>query len=208
MWVTADPSVGVLVGVSATAQADGRYAVDLSLVADMVPLVELAEQVRERVRKRARGERLEEVLGSINVVFAYVVTAEEAAAAAEKEVEEKRGAEKLAPAAASAEQATGPTVHESAPAEPVEGGVAESVTGQGGAGPGGEERVAAPFAEATLAGRDAAALAVRQAALATDQAALAAKQAALAAEQAALAAGAGTPVPRYSHERAAEEQEE
>ena len=73
-------------------QADGRYAVDFSLVADMVPLPALADQVRERVRKRARGERLEELLGSINVEFAYVVTREElAAAAAEREVEEALG---------------------------------------------------------------------------------------------------------------------
>ena len=92
-------------GVSATAEADGRYAVDFSLVADMVPLPALADQVRERVRKRARGERLEELLGSINVEFAYVVTREElAAAVAEREVEEALAAEKLASAAASAEQ--------------------------------------------------------------------------------------------------------
>ena len=47
--VTADPPADPLVGVSATAQADGRYGIDLSLVADLVPLPELAEQVRERI---------------------------------------------------------------------------------------------------------------------------------------------------------------
>ena len=115
--VTADPLADPLVGVSAIAQADGRYAVDLSLVADMVPLHELAEQVRERVRKRARGERLEEVVGSINVDFAYVVTrAELAAAATDKEVEQARAAEKLALADASAKQTPQPTVAASVPA--------------------------------------------------------------------------------------------
>ena len=42
--VTADPPADPLVGVSATAEADGRYALDFSLVADMVPLPALAER--------------------------------------------------------------------------------------------------------------------------------------------------------------------
>ena len=206
--VTADPPTGPLIGVSATAQADGRYAVDLSLVADMVPLHELAEQVRERVRKRARGEQLEEVVGSINVDFAYVVTREElAAAAAEKEVEQARAAEKLALADASAKQTPQPRVAASVPGG---GGDTEAVTapGGGGAASGGEAGLAEPLAEGIPGGRDAAALAVRQATLATDQATLAAKQAALAAEQAALAARPGAALLPSSHERPTEGQEE
>lgn len=205
--VTADPPAGPLVGVSATAQADGRYGIDLSLVADMVPLPELAEQVRERVRKRTRGERLEELLGSINVDFAYVMTTEElAAAAAEREVEEARAAEKLAVPAASAKQTPGPTVAASAPEK---GSGADATAAQVGAGRAraGQRGVAEPSAEAMPGGRDAAALAVRQAALATDQAALAAKQAALAAEQAALVAGPGTTLAPHSRKRAGEEKE-
>jgi hypothetical protein len=201
--VTADPPADPLVGVSATAQADGRYAVDLSLVAGMVPLPALAEEVRERVRKRTRSERLEELLGSINVEFAYVVTREElAAAAAEREVEEALAAEKPALAAAGAEPAAGPIAAASAPTEA--GG--EAMTGPGEEPAGGEEAAPAePSAEA-IPGGDAAALAVRQAALATDQAALAAKQAALAAEQATLVAAPGTAVPPHSCERTIQEQ--
>jgi hypothetical protein len=168
--VTAEPASGALIGVLATAQSDGRYAVDLSLVADMVPLPPLAEEVRARVRQRVDGEQLGDVLGAVNVEFAYVVTAEEfAAAAAEQQSEEAILAEELAVGAAVAEE---------------------------GAWGSGSVKSEAP--EATPRGPDAgvatprrpdagAALAARQAALATDQAALAAKQAALAAELAALA---------------------
>jgi hypothetical protein len=173
----------------------------------MVPLHELAEQVRERVRKRARGERLEEVVGSINVDFTYVVTRDElAAAAADKEVEQMRAAEKLALANASAKQTPQPTDTASVPGG---GGGTEAVTapGGGGAARGGDAGVAEPFAEAIPGGGDAAALAVRQATLATDQATLAAKQAALAAEQAALAARPGAALLPSSPERATEEQE-
>lgn len=205
--VTADPPADPLVGVSATAQADGRYGIDLSLVADLVPLPELAEQVRERVRKRTRVERLEEVLGSINIDFAYVVTKEElAAAAAEKELERAAGAEKLALDTASAKQAREPTVAASAPEG---GGGAEAITAEGEQPDrGGEAGLGKPSVEAPFPGRDAAALAVRQAALATDQAALAAKQAALAAEQAALTARPGTALAPHSPDPATEEQKE
>lgn len=184
--LTADPPSGPLFGVLATAQADGRYAVDLSLVAEMVPLPELAEEVRGRVRTRARVEQLEDVLGSINVEFVYVATAEEVAvAAAEKRVEE---------AAESATPESGG----------VEGEIPEAAAAQERARPAnqGEQRLR-PFLEATPPGPDAAALAAQQAALATDQAALAAKQAALAAEQAALAALPGPALPSLGSERAA-----
>lgn len=182
--VTADPASGPLIGVLASAQSDGRYAADLSLVADMVPLLALAAEVRARVRKRVDGEQLGDVLGAVNVEFASVVTAEEfAVAAAEQEVEEAILAEELAAGAAMAEEAArgSGSIKGEAPeavAAPVRAGVA----------PEGERRLAAPTGGATPRGPDAAAaLAAQQAALATDQAALAAKQAALAAEQAALA---------------------
>lgn len=201
--VTADPPADLLVGVSATAQADGRYAVDLSLVADMVPLPALAEEVRERVRKRTRGERLEELLGSINVEFAYVVTKEElAAAVAEGEVEQALAAEKVASPAASGEPAPRPIVAASAPEE----AGAEEMTGRSEEPPGdGEAGLAEASAEA-IPGGGAVALAVRQAALATDQAALAAKQAALAAEQATLVAGPGAAVPLDSSKSMTQEE--
>jgi hypothetical protein len=179
--VTGDPASGPLIGVSVTAQSDGRYAIDLSLVADMVPLPTLAEEVRARVHRRADGEQLGNVLGAVNVEFAYVVSAEEfAASVAAQQVEDAIVVEELAAGAATAEEAAkasapGPgSVRREAP---------EAV-----AAPEGERLLGAPAADATPRGPDAAAvLAARQAALATDQAALAAKQAALAAEQAALA---------------------
>jgi hypothetical protein len=208
--VTADPPAAPLLGVSATAQADGRYAVDLSLVADMVPLPALADQVRERVRKRAQDERLEEVLGSIDVEFAYVATREEiAAAAAEREVEEALAAEKLASAAAGAEQTPQPklaaasaeqTPQPTAPISAAAGVGEDTMNAQSG-----EPSVAEPSVAAGAGGDDTT-LAVRQAALATDQAALAAKQAALAAEQAALVAGPEA-LPPHSRQRVPKEGE-
>jgi hypothetical protein len=186
--VTADPASGPLIGVSATAQSDGRYAIDLSLVADMVPLPALAEEVRSGVRRRADGEQLGSVLGAVNVEFASVVTAEEfAAAAAVQQVEETILAEELAAGAAIAQEAAeatapGPgSLSQEAP-EPVAAPASAAVAAEG------ERLLEAPAAGPTPRRSDAAAvLAARQAALATDQAALAAQQAALAAEQAALA---------------------
>jgi len=201
--VTADPASGPLIGVLATSQSDGRYAADLSLVADMVPLPALAEEVRARVRKRVDGEQLGDVLGAVNVEFAYVVTAEEfAATAAEHQIEEAILAEELAAGAAIAEEAArgSGSIKGEAPeavAAPARAGVA----------PEGERRFGALAAEATRRAPDAGAvLAARQAALATDQAALAAKQAALAAEQAALAGeraalAAEPPLPSLEGER-------
>lgn len=187
--VTADPDSGPLIGVLVTAQSDGRYAADLSLVADMVPLPALAEEVRARVRRRVDDDELGDVLGVVNVEFAYVVTADEfaAAIAAEQQVEEAILVEELGAVAAIAEEC-----------DEVGARGSGSVTGEArgrvaaassaGIGAEGERRLGAPAGEATHGGRDAAAaLAARQAALATDQAALAAQQAALAAEQAALA---------------------
>jgi hypothetical protein len=182
--VTADPTFGPLIGVLATAQSDGRYAVDVSLVADMVPLPALAEAVRARVRKRMDGEQLGDELGVVNVEFAHVVTAEEfAATVAEQQIEEAIVAEERAAAVAIAEEGTrgSGSVKGEAPeavAEPAPAGAVSE----------GEPRLGPLAAGATPGGPDAdAALAARQAALATDQAVLAAKQAALAAEQAALA---------------------
>ena len=132
----------------------------------------------ERVRT-ALGERLEELLGSINVEFAYVVTREElAAAVAEREVDEALAAEKLALAAASAEQTPQPKLAAgSAEQTPRRTVAASAAVGVGEAAmnaQGGEASLPEPSAEAS-AGGDGAAIAVRQAALATDQAALAAK---------------------------------
>ncbi len=187
--VTADPDSGPLIGVLVTAQSDGRYAVDLSLVADLVPLPALGEEVRARASRRVGDEELGDVLGVVNVEFASVVTADEfaAAIAAEQEVDEAILAEELGVVAAIAEEAAEVGARGSGT---VTGEARGRVAAPSSAGTGteGERRLAAPAGEATPRGPDAAAaLAARQAALATDQAALAAQQAALAGEQAALA---------------------
>lgn len=75
--VTSDPSAGLLRGVSVTAQADGRYEVDLRLVTRVVPLLPLGEEVRRRVRERARLDGLADQLGTVSVEVARVLTPEE-----------------------------------------------------------------------------------------------------------------------------------
>lgn len=88
MRVTADPPAGLIRGVSVIAQADGRYAVDLCLVASVVPLVALGEQVRRRVQASARRDGLADQLGTVNVEFARLLMPEEA----RRESEGARGA--------------------------------------------------------------------------------------------------------------------
>ena len=102
--VTADPPAGRLRGVSVIAQADGRYAVDLRLVARMVPLVALGEEVRRRVQASAGRRGLADRLGAVNVEFARLLTAAEARrdtvnVSAEPEAPAP-GARRLAPATA------------------------------------------------------------------------------------------------------------
>jgi hypothetical protein len=86
--VTADPPAGPLRGVSVIAQADGRYAVDLRLVARIVPLVALGEEVRRRVQASAGRDGLADRLGSVNVEFARLLTPGEA----RREIEHARAA--------------------------------------------------------------------------------------------------------------------
>ncbi|MBV9944824.1 MAG: hypothetical protein JO262_22055 [Solirubrobacterales bacterium] len=187
--VTADPPSGMLVGVSVTALPDGRYGVDLSLIAELVSLPELADEVRRRVLERAERDQVADVVGSINVEFPYVMTREEIAAAAaslEREAE-GRVSEELA-AAALLEAEAGAAAGEPAATAPTEAPDAVAAPGPT-AAPVAERRGADPGAEASPPGAAVSAIAAQQAAIATDQAALAAKQAALAAEQAALAVG-------------------
>ena len=66
--VTGDAG-GLLVGVMATAQADGRYEIDLRLVARLVPLAALGEEIRKRVIAAARRSGLDGQLGNVNVEF-------------------------------------------------------------------------------------------------------------------------------------------
>jgi hypothetical protein len=101
--LTDDPPAGVLRGIAVIAQADGRYSVDLCLVAGIVPLIELAAEVRRRVQARVAREGLADQLGDINVQFSAVRSADEIAARSARELAaqaEARGA-----AAAGAEHA-------------------------------------------------------------------------------------------------------
>lgn len=72
--VTADTDGALLRGVSVTAQADGRYSVDLRLVCAIVPLGALSEQVRRRVHAGARRADLGHRLGAVNIEIAHVRT--------------------------------------------------------------------------------------------------------------------------------------
>ncbi len=74
--VTAD-GPELLVGVSANAEANGRYAIDLRLLARWVPLWPLADHVRARVHTAAARAGLAASLGSVDVEFIDVLTAEE-----------------------------------------------------------------------------------------------------------------------------------
>lgn len=204
--VTSDPPAGLLVGVSVIAQPDGRYGVDLSLIAEMVSLPELAEQVRARVRERARRGGLARDLGSINVEFASVKTREElvtAAAAAERQADALAAQERRLTAGteAAAEAIAGQT-DAVAPTDVPEAAIVE---GPAGGQPATEQRGFAPGEAMPVGG--AAAIAARLAALATDQAALAARQAVLAAEQAALVAEPTSPTARPAGAAAAESDE-
>ena len=86
-YLTADEPDGVLRGVSVIAEADGRYAVDLCLIAGIVPLIELADEVRRRVRARAERDGVADRVGEINVEFARVLSEAEILAEAEAQAQ-------------------------------------------------------------------------------------------------------------------------
>ncbi len=65
-WVTEVEGERVA-GVVAAAQADGRYAVALHLVARPVPLHQLAERIRDRVLRSADRAGLGPSVGTIHV---------------------------------------------------------------------------------------------------------------------------------------------
>jgi hypothetical protein len=76
--VTADLSAGLLLrGVSVTAEADGRYAIDLRLLARVVPLVPLGDEIERRVQARADRDGLADQVGPVRVEFARVLTPED-----------------------------------------------------------------------------------------------------------------------------------
>ena len=98
LCATSAGASGTVRGVAVVAQADGRYSIDLCLVAGIVPLLELADEVRRRVRTRADREGMADFLGELNVEFTRVMSAAEIA-------EEAAAREREARLAAQAEAA-------------------------------------------------------------------------------------------------------
>jgi hypothetical protein len=74
LWATVDAGE-ILKGVVATARPDGRFDVELHLVAEWPfgSLFALADQVRTRVQRAAARVGLDDLLGSITVGFEDVL---------------------------------------------------------------------------------------------------------------------------------------
>ena len=85
LCLAGDPQGGTLRGVSVIAQTGDRYSVDLCLIAGIVPLIELAAEVRRRVRARVAREGLGDQLGDVNVQFSEVLSPAEIAERAARE---------------------------------------------------------------------------------------------------------------------------
>ena len=85
LCLTGDPRGGTLRGVSVIAQTGDRYSVDLCLIAGIVPLIELAAEVRRRVQARVAREGLGDQLGDVNVQFSEVLIPAELAERAARE---------------------------------------------------------------------------------------------------------------------------
>lgn len=77
-WITPDRN-GVVPGAIAVVRPDGRFDVELHLVAGVVPLHPLGERIRDRVERDARVAGVGELIGPVHVAFEDV---EEASAPA------------------------------------------------------------------------------------------------------------------------------
>jgi hypothetical protein len=73
--VTSTRSGGLLSGVAVSAAAGGRYEVDLRLVAELVPLDQLADRVRARLATAAKRKGLAALLGAVNIEFVDLAAA-------------------------------------------------------------------------------------------------------------------------------------
>ena len=79
-WVTPDRN-GVVSGAIAVVRPDGRFDVELHLVAGLVPLHPLGDRIRERVERDARVAGVAELIGPIHVAFEDVEAAPASAGA-------------------------------------------------------------------------------------------------------------------------------
>jgi hypothetical protein len=130
LCATSDAVAGTLTGVAVIAQADGRYSVELCLVAGIVPLLELADEVRRRVRARAQREGVAEFLGELNVEFTRVMSAAEIAeeaAAREREAQLAAQAEVAAHGEAAAAHGEAAAAHAEAAAAHAEAAAVANV---------------------------------------------------------------------------------
>jgi len=100
LCLTGDPQGGTVRGVSVIAQTGDRYSVDLCLIAGIVPLIELAAEVRRRVQARVARDGLGDQLGDVNVQFSEVLSAAEIAAQASRERAAQAVAQEVASAGA------------------------------------------------------------------------------------------------------------
>lgn len=66
-------------GVSAFAEPGGRYSVTVAIVAEIVPLLPLADRLREQIRLAAVAAGLGDELGCVDVKFENVEVREPAA---------------------------------------------------------------------------------------------------------------------------------
>ena len=66
-----------LPGVLATALPGGQYGIELHLVAEVVPLPQLAERVRTRVERAAASAGLAAVLGPVGITVEDVIAPSE-----------------------------------------------------------------------------------------------------------------------------------
>ncbi len=67
-WVTPDRSDPVA-GAVAVVRADGRFDVELHLVAGLVPLHPLGERIRDRIDKDARKAGVSGLVGPVHIAF-------------------------------------------------------------------------------------------------------------------------------------------
>lgn len=64
---------GAVEGAIAVARPDGRFDVELHLVARPVPLHPLGERIRERLERDARNAGVAELVGPVDIAFEDVV---------------------------------------------------------------------------------------------------------------------------------------
>ena len=67
-WKTPDRD-GAVLGAIAVARADGRFDVELHLIARPVPLHPLGERIRDRIDRDARKAGVSELVGPIHIAF-------------------------------------------------------------------------------------------------------------------------------------------